>query len=78
MKQHATELETALGQRESAMVQLNAANQSVTRKHDELSEEQRLKVRQLEEDLSSQNTLCDSLQNQVRGIIMRALYYYCY
>ena len=65
VKQHASELESALAQRESALVQLNAANQSVNRKHDELSEEQRLKVRQLQDDLSKQSSLCDSLQSQV-------------
>ena len=66
MKQHAADLETALSQRESTVVQLNAANQAATRKHDQTDEEQRLKLRQLEEDLTNQTAVCDSLQQQVQ------------
>lgn len=65
LKQHAADLETALAQRESTLVQLNAANQTSTRKHDQTDEEQRLKLRQLEEDLTNQTSVCDSLQQQV-------------
>lgn len=68
MKQHAADLETALSQRESTLVQLNAANQSATKKHDQTDEEQRLKLRQLEEDMSNQTSLCDSLQQQVGSL----------
>ena len=66
LKQHAADLETALSQRESTLVQLNAANQAATRKHDQTDEEQRLKLRQLEEDLTNQTAVCDSLQQQVQ------------
>jgi len=65
VKQHAVELEAALAQRESVLVQLSAANQTVTQKHDQLTEEQMLRVRQLEEDLSNQTSLCDSLKAEV-------------
>ncbi|KAF6021807.1 GOLGA3 [Bugula neritina] len=67
VKQHAVELEAALAQRESVLVQLSAANQTVTQKHDQLTEEQMLRVRQLEEDLSNQTSLCDSLKAELNS-----------
>lgn len=73
LKQHAADLEAALAQRESALVQLSASSQSVTRRNDQLNEEQRLRLRQLEEDLGTQTSLCASLQIHV-GIIIK-LYY---
>ncbi|XP_067935057.1 golgin subfamily A member 3-like [Watersipora subatra] len=64
-KQHTSELESALGQRESALVQLSAASQTLTAKHDEESEEQKIKIRQLEDDLNKQALLHHDLQSQV-------------
>jgi len=65
LKQHTAELESSLAQKESSLIHMNAANMATSRKCDQTEEEQRLKVRQLEEDLCSQNELAESLQNQV-------------
>lgn len=65
LKQHVSDIEAALAQRESALVQLNAANMASYRKHDQFDEEQKLKIQQLEEDLSNQTNLCETLQQQV-------------
>lgn len=65
LKQHTSDLESALSQREAALVEFQAANMSASRKYDQVDEEQRLRVRQLEEDLNQQTTLSESLQRQV-------------
>ena len=65
LKQHSSDLEAALAQHEAEIVELHAAGASESRKHDQVDEEQMLKLRQLQEDLSAQASLIDSLQEQV-------------
>lgn len=66
LKQHANDLETALSQREATLVQLQATNLSASKKHDLTDEEQKMRIRQLLEDLNNQTSKCESIERQVR------------